>query len=125
MHAHIHMYIYMRILSILSPSVLVDHRRCQDIIVINQLIIPPCPVTFKITIFSYSCTTTKFIHANIFCDKRSSNSEQTLWEKNRLASYNRFTCMVSLLLTLNLSSVSCNNKNTILILDYNLTLTAR
>ena len=37
---------------------------------------------------------TKFLHANTFCDKQSSTSEQALWEINKL--------------------YTCNNKDTIL-----------
>ena len=77
-------------------------KPCQgDIIVINWLItiISPCPETFKIT--DLQLLITKFLHANTFRDKRSSTSEQALWEINKLYPIHSYD-HVSLLLTLDL-----------------------
>ena len=98
----------------------VDQSSCQSkIIVINWLktIISPYPETFKITTLIYDCIITKLLHANTFCDKRSSRSEHwtSLMEDKQVILYSviYYSYYKHATSAIDCTSVSCNNKDTV------------
>ena len=84
-------------------------------------IISPYPDIFKVVVLTHTylqLLITKVVHTNTFLDKGSSTREQALWEINKLYPIHLYGILV-INTRPRLRLVSCNNKDTILILEYN------